>query len=40
MCYIWTLLTTHVLALQLVSSFSGELDLDPAHDVCPWLSRK
>ncbi len=26
-------------SLQLVSGFLGELDLDPAHNACPWLSR-
>ncbi len=26
------------LALQVVSDFGGELDLDPAHDACPWLA--
>ncbi len=28
------------LALQTVSGFRGELDWGPAHDTCPWLSRK
>ncbi len=36
--WIWSLLTRPVLD-QLVSCLQGELDLVPAHNAFPWLSR-
>ncbi len=37
---ILSLLMTPVLGSQVVSGFCCELDLDPADDACPWLSRR
>jgi len=37
--WILTLLTMLSLALQNVSGLCGELDLGPADDAYPWLSR-